>query len=74
MARRVETLVVRAVFPEMTADMLPIHYHGDHEAGDACHCVPIMDLADAFDRLELALDALMACDLGLYQGDAQNAA
>ncbi|WP_150295066.1 hypothetical protein [Sphingobium estronivorans] len=73
-ARRVETLVVRAVFPEMTADMLPIHYRGDHETGDACHCVPIIDLATAFDRLEPALDALMACDLGLYQGCAQNAA
>ncbi|WP_240962264.1 MULTISPECIES: hypothetical protein [unclassified Sphingobium] len=73
-ARRVETLVVRAVFPEMTADMLPIHYRGDHGTGDACHCVPIIDLANAFDRLEPAVDALMACDLGLYQGCAQNAA
>lgn len=73
-ARRVETLLVRSVFPEMTEDCLPIHFRAEQDFGDQCHCVTTIDLLDSFDRLEPEFDVLTAYDLGLRQGDARCAA
>ena len=74
LGRRIELLIIRSFFPEMTADSVPIVFELDHDPGDACVCVHIADLTDAFDRLEPDLAILTAFDLGLRQGDQLRAA
>ena len=74
LSRRIELLIIRSIFPEMTADSLPIIFELDHDPGDACVWIQIADLTAAFDRLESNLDILTAFDLGLRQGDNLRAA
>lgn len=72
--RRIETLIIRTIFPEMTADSVPIAFLLDHDPGDACVWTDIENLAGAFDRLEPDLGIITAFDLGLRQGDGRRAA
>jgi len=74
LARRIETLIIRAVFPEMTADSTPIVFQLDDDPGDAFTWTDIDDLTGAFDRLEPDFHILTACDLGLRHGDGRCAA
>lgn len=74
LARRIETLIVRSIFPEMTADWLPIVFRVDPDPGDAAIWTSIEDLDGAFDRLEPDCDILTAFDLGLHQGSDRHAA
>src|SRR3546814_14084886 len=52
LSRRIELLIIRSIFPEMTADSVPIILELDHDQGDACVWIQIADLTDALDRLE----------------------
>ncbi|WP_336963697.1 hypothetical protein [Sphingobium aquiterrae] len=74
LARRIETLMVRAVFPEMAAERRRLVITLDHDPGDACVRTDIDDLTGAFDRLEPHRNSLTACDLGLRQDCARHAA
>ncbi|AOH85571.1 hypothetical protein AWL63_18160 [Sphingomonas panacis] len=67
LAKLIETLLVQDVFPEMTADLLPVVFQLDHDPGDACTWASIDDLTAAFDRLEPAWAQLTASSLGLPQ-------
>ena len=74
LARRIETLVIRTSFPEMTATSTPIVFQLDTDPGDACIWTDIDDLTAAFDRLEPRSDLLCVADLGLRQDDGRRAA
>lgn len=74
LGRRIETLIIRANFPEMTAGSLPIVFQLDDDPGDAFTWIAINDLAGAFDRLEPDLDILTAFDLGLRDANGRRAA
>lgn len=65
LARRLDALIVRTVFPEMTEDLLRLVITLDHDPGDACIWTDLDDLTSAFDRLEPLRDRLTAQDLGL---------
>jgi hypothetical protein len=73
-AKRVEALIIRAVYPEMTAQLPPLAFALDHEPGNANCRVMIADLGAALDRLAPDIDILMAADLGLFQGSDRRAA
>ncbi|WP_298673141.1 hypothetical protein [uncultured Sphingomonas sp.] len=66
-AKRIETLIVRNVFPEMTADTLRPVIPVEHDPGDACVWTDIDDLAGSYDRFAPECDLLMAFDFGLRQ-------
>ena len=72
--RRVEWLIIRTFFPEMTADSLPKHYQLDPDPGDACVWADVDDLTGIFDAVEPGFASLSAIDLGLRQGDSLRAA
>src|SRR3546814_16332315 len=74
LSRRIELLIIRSIFPEMTADSVPIVFELDHDPGDACVWIQIADLTAAFDRIEANLDILTAFDLGPRQGHTFHAA
>jgi len=74
LARRIETLIIRTIFPEMTADSVPIVFELDHDPGDSCAWTNIDDLTAGFDRIEPRIDILTAFELGLRQGDGRRAA
>ncbi len=74
LARRIEALVIRTSFPEMTAASTPIVFQIDIDPGDACIWTDIDDLTAAFDRLEPRSDLLTVADLGLRQDDGRRAA
>lgn len=67
LAKLVETLLVQAVFPEMTADILPVVFQLGNDPGDACTWTSIDDLTAAFDRLEPQWAQLTASSLGLTE-------
>ncbi|WOF45088.1 hypothetical protein KNJ79_09540 [Sphingopyxis indica] len=67
-ARRIEALIIRTVFPEMTARLTPLMLALDFDPSEANYRVAVADLNEAFDRLAPGIDMLMAADLGLYQG------
>lgn len=73
-AKRVETLIIRTIFPEMTADLVPILFRVDQEPGTAALWTTIDDISGAFDRLEAELPSLTADDLGLRQECVRKAA
>ncbi|GLI98194.1 hypothetical protein [Sphingobium sp. BS19] len=73
-ARRIETLIVRSIFPEMTADWLPITFRVEHDPADAATWTSIDDLDGAFDRFKPDRDILTAFDLGLRQDSDRRAA
>ena len=72
--RRVEWLIIRTFFPEMTADSLPIVYQLDPDPGDACVWADVDDLTGIFDAVEPGFASLSAIDLGLRQRDSLRAA
>ncbi|MGI9376024.1 MAG: hypothetical protein ACR2PC_08025 [Tsuneonella suprasediminis] len=74
LARRIETVVIRASFPEMTAASLPIVFELDTDPGDACIWTDIDDLTAAFDRLGSRSDFLTVADLGLRHDHGRRAA
>ena len=74
LARRIETLVIRTSFPEMTAASTPIVFQLDTDLGDACIWSDIDDLTAAFDRLQPRSDHLTSADLGLRHSDGRRAA
>lgn len=67
-ARRIEALVIRTVFPEMTARLTPPMVALDFAPKDASYRLAMADINAAFDRFATGIDGLMAADLGLYQG------
>lgn len=73
-ARRIETLIIRTLFPEMTADSVPIVFELEHDPGDSCAWANIDDLTASFDHIEPRIEILTAFDLGLRQGDGSRAA
>jgi hypothetical protein len=74
LARRIETLIIRTVFPEMTADSIPIVFQLDHDPGDGYAWIDIDDLTASFDRIEPKVDILTIFDLGLRRGAGRQAA
>lgn len=67
-ARRIEALIVRAVFTEMTARLIPPMLILDFAPDDATYRLAIADINAAFDRFAPSIDTMLAADLGLYQG------
>lgn len=67
-AKRVEALIIRSVFPEMTVHLPPLVFTLDHDPGNASYRIAIGDLNAAFDRIVPGIDMLMAADHGLFQG------
>ncbi|PZU06039.1 hypothetical protein [Sphingomonas sp.] len=67
-AKRIEALVIRSVFPEMTSYLPPLSFALDHDPGEASYRIAIADLNACFDRFAPGIDTLMAADLGLFQG------
>lgn len=74
LGRRIETLIIQASFPEMTAAFTPIVFQLDSDPGDAFTRIDIDDLTAAFDRLEPQFTNLTAFDLGLRQDAGRCAA
>ncbi|OUC53013.1 MULTISPECIES: hypothetical protein [Sphingomonadaceae] len=74
LARRVETLIIRAIFPEMTAASPPIVFQLDCDPGDAFAWTDMDDLTGAFDRLEPDLGVLTDLNLGLNRAPGRYAA
>lgn len=72
--RRIEWLIIRTFFPEMTARSLPIVFQLDHDLGDACIWADVDDLTGIFDRVEPEFASLTANNLGLRQGEGLRAA
>ncbi|MBS49492.1 MAG: hypothetical protein CMN60_17640 [Sphingobium sp.] len=67
-ARRIEALIIRTAFPEMTARLTPPMVALDFAPNDASYKLAMADLNAAFDRFASGIDGLMAADLDLYQG------
>ena len=74
LGRRIETLIIQASFPEMTAAFTPIVFQLDSDPGDAFTWIDIDDLRSAFDSLEPKYGNLTAFDLGLRPDDGRCAA
>lgn len=74
LGRRIETLIIQACFPEMTAASPPIVFQLDSDPGDAFAWIDIDDLTAAFDHLEPQFTDLTAVDLGLHQDEGRCAA
>ncbi|AMK23260.1 MULTISPECIES: hypothetical protein [Sphingomonadaceae] len=74
LAKRLETAAVRTIFPEMTADLLPVVFLLDSDPGNACTWTSIKDLTAAFDRLAANPSMPTASDLGLAADCARQAA
>lgn len=66
-ARRIEALIIRTVFPEMTARLIPPMLALEFAPDDAIYRLTVADLNAAFDRFAPGIVTLMAADLGLYQ-------
>lgn len=73
-AKRIEALIIRAIYPEMTSQLPPLTFELDHEAADATYRVMVLDLNGSFDCFAPDIDTLMASDLGLFQGCDRRAA
>lgn len=74
LAKRIETLIVRIIYPEMTADVLRPVIPVEHDPGDACIWTDIGDLTGAYDRLAPEGEILTAYDFGLRQDCERRAA
>ncbi|MFC3443853.1 hypothetical protein ACFOKF_22140 [Sphingobium rhizovicinum] len=73
-AKRIEALIIRAIYPEMTSHLPPLSFLLNHVVEDASYRVTIRDLNASFDHLAPNIDTLMAGDLGLFQGCDRRAA
>lgn len=74
LARQIDSLIVRLVFPERTADQLCPVITLDDDPGDACVRAEIDDLTGAYDCLASRYNDLTAGDIGLRQDRARHAA
>ena len=73
-SRRVEAIILHAIFPEMTARLVPPMLQLDHDPGEASHRISGIDLNAAFDSLAPRIETLMAADLGLCTNNQRRAA
>lgn len=73
-SRRVEAIILHAIFPEMTARLVPPMLQLDHDPGEASHRISGIDLNAAFDSLAPRIETLMAVDLGLCLNNQRRAA
>jgi hypothetical protein len=64
-ARRVETLLIAAIFPEMSAWLVPILFLAEEEHDDAQVFTSTMDLVCRFAWLDERIDHLTVADLAL---------
>lgn len=64
-AKRIEAILIGAVFPEMRAEIVPLLYEQDEELDDAMVMTDINDLAGRYALLARATCQLTAADLGL---------
>lgn len=74
LAKRIETLIVRIIYPEMAADALRPVIAIDHDPGDACVWTDIDDITGAYDRLAPEAEWLTVYDFGLRQDCERRAA
>ncbi|MDE8652150.1 hypothetical protein [Novosphingobium album (ex Liu et al. 2023)] len=74
MARRIEALALGFAYPEMTARLTPPTLRLDHDPGDACRRIAVIDLNAAFDALMPHIATLAAADLELDRGHERRAA
>ncbi|WIW89617.1 hypothetical protein K3M67_06575 [Sphingobium sp. V4] len=74
LARQIDALIVRFLFPEVTAQQLRPIITIDDDPGDACVRTDIADLTGAYDRLAARHDVLTTSDLGLREDCARRAA
>jgi len=74
LARQIDTLIVRFLFPEMIAQQLRPVITLNDDPGDACIRAEIEDLTAAYDRLASRHNGLTASDLGLRHDRARRAA
>lgn len=68
LARRIEALIIRTAFPEITVRLTPPMLALDFATENASYQLAVADLNAAYDRFAPGIDTLMAADLGLYQG------
>jgi hypothetical protein len=73
-ARRIEAVLVRSCFPEMTDDPVPIVCRHDADPGGACRRIAVDDLTGAFNRIEAWMPWISATRLGLADPAALRAA
>lgn len=73
-SRRVEAIILQAIFPEMTTRLVPPMLLLDHEPGEVRHRISGIDLNAAFDSLAPRIETLIATDLGLCLNDHRRAA
>ena len=64
-ARRVEALAIGAIFPEMTAGLIPTLFRAASEFDDVQVFTRTHDLSGSFPDLARRIDRLTAADLGL---------
>lgn len=73
-ARRIEAILIRTIYPEMTGHLTPLTLALDDDTPNASHRVAVFDLNAAFDRLAPEIETLTAADLGLFPGHDLRAA
>jgi hypothetical protein len=64
-ARRIEAVLVRSCFPDMTHDLVPIVCRHDTDPGDASRRIIVDDITGAFNRLEALMPWISTRRLGL---------
>lgn len=64
-AKRIEAILIGAVFPEMRAEIVPLLYEQGEELDDAMVITDINDLAGRYALLARATSQLTAVDFGL---------
>ena len=74
LAKRIDTILVRHFFPEMTAAVLPIVFAAATDPDDAFIYTDVVELAGASERLESCGPALGIVDLTLGLSDQARAA
>ena len=74
LARQIDTLIVRFIFPEVPAEQLRPVITLDDDPGAACIRAEIDDLTGAYDRLASRHNDLTTGDLGLRHDRARRAA
>lgn len=73
-AKRIETVLVRANFPEMTKETVPIIFQAEQDYDDTLTHTHVGDLVDWFSRWDGDLDAISAESLGLLHFPTSRAA
>lgn len=73
-ARRLEAILLRAIFPEMVAYLTPPALLVEHDPGSIVHQSTIIDLNGSFDWLASRIDDFRSDDLGLRDTHGRRAA